>query len=161
MEWNLPKSVWNQLVELGSFEREFRPRGFFPSVVLCFSLIMAGILLWLPIFFVGPFKNGLWHIWSFMATCALILVGSGCFICVRAFRTCSKRVLVFSDGVVYCHGKQMDVYRWDEIQGVQRQEHKELWDGIFHGIYQFTVQSSKGATLKREVQIASTVSLLD
>jgi hypothetical protein len=29
------------------------------------------------------------------------------------------------------------------------------------GIYQFTVQSSKGATLKREVQIASTVSLLD
>ena len=81
------------------------------------------------------------------AICVLLLPGYG-FMVVRVMRNWANRVWVFADGFIYVKGRQILVYRWDEIAAVHHKKNDDLGLAlIFKGPYLLTVRPYEGEEL--------------
>jgi hypothetical protein len=148
--------------ELGPLRAQFGPRRWLLLVrVVAWSLPLVGIGLlafWilsnLNLFLLAAqpqIKAGVdWWKALRMGVGGLLLILGYILMVARVLRNWGNRVWVFAEGFVYLKGRQILVYRWDEIAAVRHEnniENNNPFALIFKGPYSLTVRPYEGPDL--------------
>jgi hypothetical protein len=146
--------------ELGPLRGQYRPRRWLLLArVIAWSLPLAAVGLlayWilsnlnLFLFVVAQNKPGAdwWARNLRLVPFGLLLILGYALMVFRVLRNWGNRVWVFAEGFVYLKGRQILVYRWDEVAAVRHEKNdKKLLALIFKGPYSLTVRPYEGPDL--------------